>query len=256
MFRINVEIKFMNYLYSGHPTSEQLEKLNQFKPIGHDPYTSEELIVQPILVSNNLIHHCNGVWSVGSLERMTASYAQGGQDFLLDHDWENTAKSQGFIFDAQLWHYPNPSSKLLNYLLKKSPKPDIDLQIIREQGYHQVICYAAFEASHPMTSEIRFNRKIDVSIGGSEKSIYLCPICSKEQSKPVQFRDESCPHFIPSPLFMSFAAIEFDENDRKRIAPYYIRDGFIKSVELSSVVAGGCPQAMVINEHLANLLVN
>ncbi|MDJ0579091.1 hypothetical protein [Crocosphaera sp.] len=235
-----------------NPSSEQLEKINKLKPINQPDYALEELIVVPIAASNNLIHGSNGKWSLETLELITASYGQGGQDLLLDHTWGNSHNSMGMIFDAELWHYPTVDNAMMDYLLQKSNN-EYDRKILMREGYYQVTLYAAVEDSHPIHSQLRYQRNSDVSIGGKANLDYYCPLCSTK-TEMVKFRDERCPHYMPTQMFLAWYADDVPPEEKWRIAPYFIEHGWDSSVELSLVTAGDCKQARVINQQMVEVL--
>lgn len=231
-----------------HPSKKQLSKINALKPISQPDYASEELIVIPIAASNNLIHTSNSKWSVPTLELITHSYSQGGQDLLLDHTWGNSHNSMGMIFDAELWYYPNPNNSMVDYLLQKSVN-GYDQEILRREGYYQVTLYGAIELSHPIHSQIRYQRNTDVSIGGMANIEYYCPLCST-QTEMIKFSDEKCPHYMPTRSFLWLYADDIPKEEQWRIAPYFIEHGWDNSIELSLVTAGDCRQARIINEEM------
>ncbi|MGK7892981.1 MAG: hypothetical protein AB4372_04910 [Xenococcus sp. (in: cyanobacteria)] len=240
----NLSQKIRNY----HPDKEQLDKINSLKPSNQPDYDETELIVIPFAASNNLIHSSLGTWSIKTLEAITASYQYGGQDLMLDHQWEDSTKTIGIVFDAEMWDI-TPNDNFLDYLLRKSPNIEWDKKILNEQGYQQVTLFGAVEVSHFINSEFRYGRKTDVSIGGFGKMRYLCPLCSTN-GKQVEFTDEECPHYMPTQWNLAYAS----EKELQAFAPYYIRDGWDFSAELSMVFEGNCVQARVIDERFLQML--
>lgn len=229
-----------------YPTEEQLQKINQLKPVNQPDYAAEELIVLAYLASNNLIHGSMVAWSIDALRKIAASYQKGGQDLMLDHKVTDSQKVFGMIFDSELYHIPVPSPDLIQYLLHSSPSPQEDRKILLRNGYYYVINYAVVEASNWINSDIRYLRKSDVSIGGHlYQADMLCPICSEELGQKVSFLDKRCPHYMPG----GYSDVEED-----KIAPYAIRDGSPDMSELSMVAQGNCVQAKIVTEQMINLL--
>ncbi len=235
-----------------HPDGEELKQINQYRPRGIEPYISEELFVFPIYASDNLLFHSLGTWSPEILETMTATYSES-KDLILDHDSSDGRKIMGFTWDAQLWHFPYLSPTSIDKLLITSVNARIDRKILAKDGLQQIMLWGAIEASHPISSEIRYRRKADVSTGGLVKNYdYICPICSTPENK-VSFQNEVCPHYPPTEW--SSTLVEWGELDASTIAPYYIRDGFHFSTEISLVLEGNCPRASLIAENLNNLVL-
>ncbi|MGL5878021.1 MAG: hypothetical protein ACRC2V_09620, partial [Xenococcaceae cyanobacterium] len=69
----------------GHPTTEQLEKMNQYRPRGAKEYRSEDVVSVAFMASNNLLFHSRECWSVKAIEEMAAQFS--GRVFTLNHDW-------------------------------------------------------------------------------------------------------------------------------------------------------------------------
>ena len=217
-----------------HPNSSQLKKINRYRPAGTPEYTSEEIYTVAIAATNNILSHSNMVWGENSLKVMTKAFL--GQDFLLNHSWEDAKQSIGFIYDSQRINTPNPPPWYLDGL--DSVQKQSSRKIVKQQGYSTIILYAAIEASHPAVSMILYGRSKDVSIGGLANGDYICPLCQ------TSFKDEDCPHLPPHPFLLMWLADDEDAN----FAPYYINDGFYDGIELSVVVDGNCAAARVISQ--------
>lgn len=216
-----------------HPNASQLKKINRYRPAGIAEYTSEEIYSVAIAASNNVLSHSNMVWSEKSLQTMTKAFL--GQDFLLNHSWEDAKESIGFIYDTQKISTDTPPPWYLDGLdplQKKSSR-----EIVKQQGYITIVMYAAIEASHPAISMLVYGRSKDVSVGGLADGDYTCPLCQ------TSFEDKDCPHLPPHPFLLSWLA----DNEDVVFAPYYINDGFYDGIELSIVVDGNCAAARVIS---------
>ncbi len=222
------------------PDEMELNLINQFRPKGTPEYTANEILRIPFLASTNLLFGSLGVWTEKALETMVATYP--GKDLMLNHAWDKTETTCGFIYDAELIVVPNPSKEAINRVIADSPNPAIDKEIIKKDGIIQVLCYAAVEASHPVVGEARFRRLADVSTGGVFYGDWICPLCN------TSFDDPECPHYPPVGFFLW-------GEDEEKIAPYYIRDGQHVSVELSFVSEGNCIQAEMLCENLETLVL-
>jgi len=215
---------------------DTLNKINSFRPHGHPEYSDSDISTFHILASNNLLHCDLFRWDLPSIKQMARTYP--GKPLMLDHDWEDVLKQCGFVYDATLLHYANPSPELKEYMLSRSPRPEIDSKILEQEGLYQLLCHVVTETSHPITNDLQYNRKINASIGGfSDKQTY-CPICN------TSFEDDDCPHYLPVGKIHGNVKAE-------NIAPYWIRGGYIDTAELSLVMAGNCPSARVLNSSIA-----
>jgi hypothetical protein len=220
-------------------TSDELNKINQYRPVNSPEYSEGDISKFSIMASNNLLHASMFKWDINSLKTMGRTYP--GKPLMLDHEWENVMNQVGFIYDAQLLHYPNPNNEIRSHYLQNSPNKAIDNMIMDEEGIYQLICQCATETSHPITNDIMYGRKINASIGGLASGEMTCPLCN------TSFDDENCPHYIPSgPL---------TESQQEKAAPYWIRGGYQTTMELSMVMAGNCPSARVLNSLDANKLL-
>ena len=230
--------EFNQYLHIREPNNAELVLINNYRPSGASPYEANELIRFTIMASNNLIHQSLGCWDLQSLETMIASF--GGADLMLDHNWEDGTKTFGFVYDQMVVSVPKPSNEAMSKILKLSPSPENDRKLIEQNGYHQVLLFGVIEKSHPITSEILYRRKSDVSIGGHFRGDYVCPLCNES------FFSESCNHYPP----MYAGRVEPQD-----LAPFYIRSGIFYSVECSLVASGNCIQAKIIDENLSTFVM-
>jgi hypothetical protein len=217
-------------------TPDTLNKINSYRPQGHPEYSQSDVSSFHILASNNLLHSDLFRWNLPSLKQMARTYP--GKPLMLDHDWEDVLKQCGFIYDASLLHYAHPSPELKAHMLAHSPKPELDKAIIEKEGLYQLLCHCATETSHPITNDLQYNRKINASIGGISLKESYCPICL------TSFEDQFCSHYMPGGKIHGNVKPE-------NIAPYWIRGGFLNTMELSLVMAGNCPTARVLNSSIA-----
>jgi len=226
-------------LQTRHPTDDEMQLINQFRPYGLDPWEPSEIIRFCVIASNNLIHNAGWVWDKNVLETMTASFS--GCALMIDHEWDDQSKAFGMVFDSFIYSLPRVSKEGIARILEKSPNPSEDYRIIQKDGYHQVLVFGFIEASHPMVSEIFYGRKAGVSMGGFFYGESICPICD------VPYSDPKCPHYPP---FMAGLVEE------ETLTPYYRRSGKMDSIECSFVVSGNCRQARLIDSRLNTFVFN
>jgi hypothetical protein len=234
-----------------YPTDDQLKLINQKKPANSADYTSEELMVVPIAAANNLVGYDSRKWSISSLVRMSADYADTAPDFMQDHEHGESDEVVGSVFYSHLWQIQNLTKAGMNYLLKYSPAPDIDKEILKQEGYYQTTLYAYIEASSEIASDIKYGRRKDVSIGWYELPTAYCPLCSTD-SKMVSFASEECPHYMP---YWVFWRELMSKEQRKNYAPYWIADDFRQAVEVSTVVDGNVSSAKIIDQEMFQALL-
>lgn len=226
-------------LQTRHPTDEEMELINQFKPYGLDPWEPSELMRFALVASNNLIHSSLQVWDKNALETMVASYP--GCALMIDHEWEDQTKTFGMVYDALIYSLPRVSKEGIAKILEKSPNPSEDYRIIQKDGYHQVLLFGFVEATHPIISEISYGRKADVSMGGIFYGESICPICD------IPYSDPKCPHYPP---YMAGLV------DEEILTPYYRRSGKMDSIECSFVTSGNCKQARLVDSRLNTFVFN
>lgn len=219
-------------LEMGHPTSEQLNKINRFRPKGTPPIEATEVISIPFVASDNLVSRSLGAWDIDSLHSMAKLFP--GRALTINHDWDNVQHTVGFIYDGTVLRTVDAPPELLN----KAGNFDLNRQIIGANGLAQLILYTCVEATSPVVSGLRFRRLGDVSTGGFTSGELICPLCQ------TSFGDKHCPHYIPN-LYTMLAA-EWGEIDPALVAPYFIRTSFMDAVELSLVLCGNLPGASVV----------
>lgn len=222
--------EFEKLLQTRPPSPEEMGLINQFAPLGSEPWESSELIRFCLLASNNLIHASLMAWDETAIDSMVASYP--GCPLMLDHEWENGLKTFGMVYDALIYSLPRVSESGLKRILEKSPNPEMDREIINKNGYHQVLIFGFCEKSHPITSDILYGRRANVSVGGFFYGEPVCPTCE------TPYSNEKCPHYPP------YMAGWVDDS---LLTQYYRRVGKFKSIECSFVYAGNCEQARLID---------
>ena len=232
----------------GRPNEAQLALMNRYKPKGLADYQAEELVTIPWLASHTLMQHGGGVWSPEALMEM--AYGSPGCPVLLDHDWDDTSASVGFIFNAHVLALDTKSiesSPELEEIMWASAGQYVtnNLDVIkRNGGAYLMILETAHEANSSFVSDVRFNRVRSCSTGcllASEES-YVCPICTDQQGEYIPFSDESCEHLINSPYLAWFVDVD-DPEIQERISPYVIKHGISDMIEVSAVSVPGLPGA-------------
>lgn len=233
----------------GRPNESQLALMNRYKPKGLADYQSEELVTIPWLASHTLMQHGGGVWSPEALMEM--AFGSPGCPVLLDHDWDSTSASVGFIYEAHVVAVDPKSiesSPELEEIMWASAGQYVtnNLDVIkRNNGAYLMILETAHEANSPFVESVRFNRVRSCSTGcllASEDS-YVCPICTDEQGgEYVPFSSDECEHLMNSPFLSWFVDVE-DPEIAALIAPYSIKTNIAQMIEVSAVSVPGLPGA-------------
>lgn len=228
-----------------HPTDEQLEAMNRFKPAGQADYSRNEMLSVPILASNNFVRHDLTVWTERALTSMAATYP--GEVLMLNHDWGDVKESVGFVYDCELIRIPAGGMMAKERLLGQSINADIDGELYDKQGFLAVVCYGAVPADSPFAGVIRNRLVADVSTGGTflNGSKYICPLCGGDFGK----NDEHWP-----PGGYTQMLVQMGELDPALVAPFAWREGYHKSIELSFVTEGNVPGATIFTEDLIKLI--
>ena len=216
----------------GEPTSEQLELINQNKPIGRPDYTADELISVPIIASNNLVNWSNGRWDKAALIRMAETYP--GQPFAVDHPMYTVKDTVGFIYNAELID----SNAAPVSILEAAGELDNNIGVVQSEGFVQMVCYAAIAKGHPILDSIDMGRVNNASTGCITDGTSICPLDGTEFGSMSRFRCAEG-HYHP------FYAWWYDVEDSDLVAPYAIKTGVISSVELSLVFQGNLPAASI-----------
>jgi len=209
-------------------TEQQLSKLNKFRPSNFPLIDNKEMVAVSFVVADNLINRSKGKWVEKDLIKMTKMLDTMGLPHILDHDWEEVEDVQGIIIEASLVK-PEPPTELVNALQNS----ELNRQIIKKEGFIQVIATVAFPVDSETIDRLRIGLGRAVSLGGFSFKDYVCPICN------TSFSFKNCPHYIPD------SWTEWD-TDPALIAPYYIRDGLYDLGELSTVVIANLPGASLV----------
>jgi len=236
----------------GAPTPQQLSLMNGFKPKGMADYQSEEMITIPWLASHSLMQHGGGCWTPEALLEMT--FMAPGRPVLLDHNWDNTTASQGFIYEAHLMKVDSAAIELtpeLESIVWASAGGYVsnNLDIIRRNGgAYLMILETAHTVDSSFVEDVRFGRVRSCSTGCllSGEDNYICPICSDSAKDYISFDHEDCPHLMNSPFLSWFVDVENPEV-QKLIAPYHMKNGVSDYVEVSAVSVPGLPGAGILN---------
>jgi hypothetical protein len=218
----------------GNPTDEQLRLINQFRPMGREAYTADELVSVPLMASNNLLTWGSSRWSVEALEAMANTYP--GKPMILDHSDYTVKETVGFVYDAQMIE----SNAVPLDVMNGAGEGQNNQAVLQAEGYHQILVYAAIAANHPIVDALRFGRVSNVSTGCITDGTYTCPLDGTQFGTKSGMRCAEG-HYLPNPWLTYY----LDPEEREMIAPYYIKDGVISSYELSFVVAGNLPAASV-----------
>lgn len=223
----------------GHPSPEQLEKMNQFRLKGAKPFSAEEVVSVAFLGSNNLLHSSPEVWSINALRQMEQQFP--GRPFTNDHNWYDVNSINGMVYDAELIQ----ATEVPKSVLEKVDY-DINHAIFQKDGYVQLILYVMFEAGHPIVDKLRFRRGGDVSTGtfvNTDKII--CPHDGSYFGEGDYSYECAEGHTLPNAML---AYWWYDDDERERMADYAILDDNTDSIELSEVIKGNLPEASIITE--------
>jgi hypothetical protein len=221
------------------PSDNQLKKINEF--IGWESEASNWMIVN-FRASDNLVNRSYRKWSLNVLELMRIKCIEN--PLLVDHEWDNSDCSVGFIIDAQIVKtFEAPKNQKLGY-------EEINQRIIDKEGYVSLILTAAIKSDLTIAESLK-HRSIDsCSTGGEIDSVrMICPHCSEEHGKEVSFTETDklgnfvCPHLIPNAWAMYY---DSEEDSEYLIADYIELDGNYENLELSICNIGNLPNAKVI----------
>ena len=204
------------------PTTEQLDIINQLKPISVDQLKIEDIEVIRVIATNNLVARSMAKWSLDDLG--TIASLLPGLPFTLDHEWDEVEEVQGFIFDAKVVNR-EPTVKEIN---GAGLSEENLFAIKKDGGFYLVECEVAIPSFSPLITGLKFGAR-KVSLGGFEFSDMVCPLCDNS------FFSHKCSHRIPN-------GYEQTEDT----APYYVRSGVYDLGELSLVLISNMPYAEVI----------
>lgn len=214
----------------GAPTTKQLALMNKYRPLGQPKYSAEEMVTIPIVASNNLLAWSPAAWHPNTIARMAETYY--GKPFEVDHNWWDVRSTFGFVYDTQYI----VSDTAPDEILSLADNYDYNKQIVDQVGYHQLVLYAAIQASRPDVDDIKYARYSNVSTGGITDGTMYCPLDGTKFKRNGKCEEG---HYHP---YMEYW-LEEDELDM--LAPFFIRDGWIDAIEISAVLSGNLPAAMI-----------
>lgn len=222
----------------GHPTPEQLEKMNRFRPKGAEKYKSQNVVSVAYSASNNFVHQGNSAWSINALRNMAQQMP--GRPFTANHDWYEVDRVQGLIYDAEVTISDRVSEAIVSQIDR-----DHNLAILQADGYAELILYVMFEHDSQTVKDIYYRRKGDVSTGGFvDTSKYYCPLDGSRFGDGDSFCECAEGHLLPHPMLQIWF---YDDEELEKCAPYYIMDVVTESVETSHVLVGALPAAKIIS---------
>lgn len=222
-----VESSIRDRFKMGMPTDTQLTLINQFIPSGMSPMTASDVVTVPFVAADNLVNRSLDCWDVASL-RMMAQLLPG-LPMTLDHDWEDTSKEWGRIYNAEFVR----SQTAPEGVIDRAGNGNRNRQIIAKNGFNQVIIEVFAPSDSPVIKALKQGHAGGVSTGGFQFKDYFCPSCDKS------FHDKSCPHVPPMPW------MEADDDDPD-IAPYAVRVGLFDIGEASIVTIPNLPNAGIL----------
>lgn len=210
------------------PSASQLAKINQFLPVGADPFTADQVVSIPFIAADNLINRSIDKWDVASLKSMVR--LAPGLPATIDHDWCGAEKEWGRIYSADFVSTPEAPPEAIDRAGNKTK----NLQIIKDEGY----CAAVFEVfatvDKPIVQSLYSGHSGNVSTGGFRFTDYHCPICQ------TPFEDPLCPHVCDDHWLTP------EQRKSDRVAPWAVRVGLYDLGELSIVLIPNLPNAGII----------
>lgn len=241
---MDIRLELQKRLKYDHPSDDQLQSINRYKPSGQPDYDAREVLSVPILASTNMMRWDMTVWTPRALKSMAATYP--GQSLMLNHDWEQVQSSLGFVYDAEIVNIPSVSEPAKEFLMDLSVNTDVDGELFERQGFMGVIAYAAIPADSPSAGAIRYRQLADVSTGGIFLNrSFMCPLCGGNFG-------EDDPHYPPG--YYSRMLVQSGDITEDDVAPFAWVDGWHQSHELSFVTIGNVPQATIFTEDLIKLI--
>jgi hypothetical protein len=222
-----VESSIRDRFKMGTPTDKQLTLINQFIPVGASSMTAAEVITIPFVAADNLVNRSLDCWDVPSLKKMTQLLP--GLPMTLDHDWDDTSKEWGRIYNAEFIR----SQTAPEGAIDRAGNANRNRQIIAKHGFNQVVFEVFAPVDSPVVKALKRGHSGGVSTGGFQFTDYFCPSCDKS------FYDENCPHVPPD----RWMGITEDDPD---VAPYAIRVGLFDIGEVSIVTMPNLPNAGIL----------
>lgn len=175
------------------PNEEQIDLMRQFFAADAPDLTNQQIAekfsIQTFVVSDNLVNHGQGKWSLSSLQAMPAMLP--GLKMMLDHDWDEVVKTIGVIFNARflITDVIPP-----DWILNAGGEREENLKIVSKEGYATVEIDAYFRNEKTEVLEnFAWGEWNWVSLGGFnyiDPSDYRCPECD------IKLNDPSCPHYL------------------------------------------------------------
>lgn len=245
-------------IYNGTPSAEDLETINRL--IG-ETTTAEEWSIWCYRASDNFVRHNEAVWHPNLLDQMAAKFV--GQNFMIDHLWDDSQAIMGFVIEAQRFSDPNPGEEIIN----ASVFGDVNRQILRDYGSYEWLMLKVVVPAGSAFDEAAKTRRTQFCSTGFflyNESI-LCPDCTMNHGRPVEFLerkpaktkagistdadwDLTCPHVPPSPWLRSMVKEHGDPSNQPNWASYSIYNGDLKVVELSGCASPSLAAAGIIRE--------
>ena len=212
----------------GAPNDQQLTQINSYLPNGATPLTTKSVITVPFIAADNLLTRSLDRWSIESLQAMANLLP--GLPCTLDHDWDDTAKEWGRIYNAEMVLSRSAPDAILN----RAGNLDQNRQIVGSEGLAQVVFEVFAPTDSPVVKALSQGHSGSISTGGFRFQDYECPVCD------CSFDDPECPHIPPYPMWGIFP------DEEEGVAPYATRTGLFDMGEASVVTIPNLPNAGVI----------
>ena len=222
-----VEMAVRDRFKMGMPTDKQLNLINQFVPSGMPALSASDVVTIPFVAADNLVNRSLDCWDVPSLKKMAKLLP--GLPMTLDHDWEDTSKEWGRIYNAEFIRSQTAPEEAID----RAGNAKRNRSIVAKDGFNQVIFEVFAPIDSPVVQALKRGHSGGVSTGGFQFRDYHCPICE------ASFFDEKCPHVPPD----RWMGITEDDPD---VAPYAIRVGLFDMGEVSIVTMPNLPNAGIL----------
>lgn len=224
--------------HMGEPSDSQLEKIKQMT--GIQDWQKSEWFVFTAHASDNLISRSQRKWTVNVLKQMESNLR--GKVGLLDHEWEESNKSVGFLLDTVLVHQNDAPATIVG-----TQYAEFNRQIIANEGFYCLYVTFAVDAigMESVVRAVKTRRLNGVSTGGLVDGVnLLCPNCSATNRVETSFFDEDCPHLIPNG-----GGRWMMEDDELEYADYCVMDAqSFDGIELSLVNSPNLSACKVVRE--------
>lgn len=230
-----------NRYNTGTPSEEEFEKIKEYLPnkgMGRD---RSEFMKAAFVASNNFLWRSKGAWSPTALQTMTMQYP--GRPFIFDHAY-SVKNVVGFVFDAEYSVSRSVPKRILEQVSSES-----NYNILNNDGYIELIAHACYDKSCQFSQELMTGIYSDVSTGCNvDPDSYKCPLDNSYFGEGDRWYQCAGGHNMPGYYLESWY---YNKKEKDNLAPYYIIDKVVSTIELSAVIMGNLPAASLLRERKA-----